>query len=102
MIADIIHFLTKTGIGRIDSFCERECKHVLGRLLIFMHLFNYLKTVCSPKLLYHKALVGLWPGGPRMDRRAVTSSGVVKISPLASRLAQRSKSSAEQNFHENI
>ena len=44
-------------------------------------------------------------GGPRMDRQAVTSLGVVKISRLDWRLrrsARRGPDPADQSVHENI
>ena len=45
-------------------------------------------------------------GGPRMNRRVVTSLGVVKISRLTSRLRRSARRgpdpTAVQTFHENI
>ena len=37
-------------------------------------------------------------GGPRMDRRAVTSSGVVQISRLASRLRRSAQGGPDMSF----
>ena len=53
-----------------------------------LSLFSQYPITCT---IFYVQL-GPGPGGPRMDRRAVTSLGVVKISRLALRLRRSAQS----------
>ena len=89
------------GIASIIVFCLMQIKFLM---FCFHHISNHL--LFSNLLMWNRfsttsALSSLGPGrpsagGPRMDHRVVTISGVVNVSRLASRLRRSAR--RESNF----
>ena len=96
-------WFTHIGVQRnVNLWSKKKCLFLSAsqfrEAIVYQNgCFLHIVTILHLKILYlcQRQLGRPSAGGPRMDRRAVTSSGVVKILQLVSRLWRSARSVME-------